>query len=136
MNIALKKPSFQSSKWESTDFYFARFANDGIAKTYSCTIAEINPWWQVVLGRRAAVNVVRVLPMHPPAGLGVTVGDHYVNKGLSNKQCRLAEESVFHVFSCSGAIGGYVTVFVKAMYKEYLAINKVEVYEGKCSNVL
>ncbi|XP_065054066.1 uncharacterized protein LOC135682904 isoform X2 [Rhopilema esculentum] len=129
VNIALKKPSFQSSKWESTNFFFARFANDGIAETYSCTTAEINPWWQVVLGRRAAVKTVRVLPMHPPVGLGVTVGDQYLNNGLGNKQCHLEADSDFHVFRCSGAIGRYVTVFAKTMSKEYLAINEVEVYE-------
>jgi len=56
VNVALNRPSYQSSTLQDIGVYYARYANDGGHSTQlyygpcMATHNETNPWWAVDLG--------------------------------------------------------------------------------------
>ena len=117
-NIALNKPSFQSTKHHNNDPAKAN-TNDETCQTKSITHSHKNNYWMVDLERRAVVlnvTVIATKPDHEEHGTHFTikVGDQEADYGDKNSHCVHNVQLPFNVmknFTCTKENEGrYVTI--------------------------
>ena len=136
-NIAISKPSFQSSVLYFDDYRFdPRRANDGESTFYAATFGARDNFWMVDLSQRAAIIIVGVHSIKARhesiASFTIKVGDSSDKFGRSNPPCigsqRMPDGNMVN-FTCSNEVyGRYLTVHQHMDSDRYLRLLEVNVY--------
>ena len=136
-NIAISKPSFQSSVALFDDNrYGPQRANDGESTLYAATLGAKDNFWMVDLSQRAAIIIVGVnseKSRHESlASFTIKVGDRSDEFGRSNPPCignqRMPDGNMVN-FTCSSEVyGRYLTVHQHMDSDQRLRLNEVNAY--------
>ena len=136
-NIAISKPSFQSSVAHFDDYrYGPQRANDGESTFYAATYKAKDNFWIVDLSQRAAIIIVGVNSKKARdeslASFTIKVGDSSDKFGRNNPPCignqRMPDGNMVN-FTCSNEVyGRYLTVHQHIDSDRHLRLLEVNVY--------